>query len=106
MIPQMAPAAAGLLNFILTPNLSGEFQNFHFATSVNNHVDSVNLRLVHSFGGALMGGGGKGRSRSGARNNLNVGFRFQNSGNNLANPFPSVGGTTSVRGFDVNVGYV
>ena len=106
MILQIDPAAAGLLNFIAKPNLPGDFQNFHFATSVNSHVDSVNLRLVHSFGGALMGGGRGGGARSGARNNLNVGFRFQNSGNNLANPFPSVGGRTSVRGFDINVGYV
>ncbi|HYL10772.1 MAG TPA: TonB-dependent receptor, partial [Candidatus Acidoferrales bacterium] len=113
MIPTIDPVAAGLLNFIPKPNLPGDFQNFHFAESVDSHLDSVNVRLVHSFGGGFLsgvkgigGGGGRGGGRGGARNNLNVGFRFQNTGNNLTNPFPSVGGTTSVRGFDINVGYV
>lgn len=98
-------AALGLLPFLPKPNLPGNVQNFHFVTSTTNNVDNLNIRLMHNFGTAGQGQGrGMGRFRS--RSNLNAGFRYQSAGNVLTNPFPSVGGDTSTRSFDVPIGYV
>ncbi len=95
------PAASQLLSFIPLPNLPGEVQNFHFLTSVNNSSNDLNVRLNRSLGQA---GAGRGRRR-GARNNLSFGFHYHTADNVLTNPFPSVGGNTSVRSFDIPIGY-
>lgn len=102
-LPGINPVAAGLLRYIPEPNLPGTFQNFHFVTSENNSSDDLNVRVNHTLGAAPAGGrrGGRGAPR----NNLNFGFHYHESNVNLTNPFPSVGGSTSVRSFDVPIGY-
>jgi len=99
---QINPAARGLLQFIPAPNLPGIVDNFHYLTSNTDNENNLNVHLVHSFGGGTIG-----RWRHGGkRNNLNGGFHYHNSDTGLANPYPTVGGNTSVRGFDVPLGYV
>lgn len=119
------PAAAGLLNFVPLPNLPGEVQNFHYVTSNRNNSTDVNLRLNHTFGAAPAGRGqrggfgprgrggfgrggfGGGPARRGPRpSNLNFGFQYRSSSNALNNPFPTMGGTNSMTGLNVSVGYV
>ncbi len=107
-IPQINPVASGLLTYIPLPNLTpapGSFQNFHFVTSANNNSDDLNVRVNHTFG-AAPAGGRRGGGRGAPRNNLTFGLHYHGSGTSITNPFPSVGGNTSVRSFDVPVGYV
>jgi len=104
-IPQINPVATGLLPYIPMPNLPGNYQNFHFITSANSSSDDLNIRINHSFGAALRGrrqGGG----RRGPQNNLTFGFHYHRSSAELTNPFPSVGGHTDVRSFDIPISYV
>ncbi|MGB6676787.1 MAG: TonB-dependent receptor [Terriglobales bacterium] len=104
-IPQINPVATGLLPYIPMPNLPGNYQNFHFITSANSSSDDLNIRINHSFGAALRGrrqGGG----RRGPQNNLTFGFHYHGSSSELTNPFPSVGGHTDVRSFDIPISYV
>ena len=103
-IPQINPAARGLLQYIPPPNLPGSYQNFHFVTSANSDSDDLNIRLNHTFGAAPVGGR-RGAGRGAPRNNLAFGFHYHGSSVNLTNPFPSVGGSTTVRSFDVPVSY-
>jgi trimeric autotransporter adhesin len=102
-LPQINPIAAGLLQYIPEPNLPGSFQNFHFVTSTNSSSDDLNVRVNHTLGAAPVRGRRSGRGAP--RNNLNFGFHYHGSNANLTNPFPSVGGNTSVRSFDVPLGY-
>jgi len=103
-IPQINPVAAGLLPYIPLPNLPGDYQNFHFVTSATGDSDDLNVRINHTFGAAPAGGrrGGRGAPR----NNFTFGFHYHESSASITNPFPSVGGSTGVRSFDVPVGYV
>jgi hypothetical protein len=103
-IPHINPAAAGLLPFIPLPNLPGNFQNFHFVTSANNSSDDLNVRVNHTFGAAPAGG--RRRGRNAPRNNLTFGLHYHGSNASITNPFPSVGGSTGVRSFDVPVAYI
>jgi len=103
-IPQINSAAASLLRFIPAPNLPGDTQNFHFVESLSNNSDDVNIRLMHALGLATIGAG-RGRNR-GPQNNLTFGFHFHNASNLLSNPFPTLGGKTSTRSFDIPVGYI
>jgi len=105
LLPQINPAAQGLLQFIPTPDLPGSYQNFHYVTSANSDSDDLNVRLTHSFGAAPAGGRRGGGGRNASRNNLSFGFHYHGSSANLTNPFPSVGGSTNVRSFDVPVSY-
>jgi uncharacterized membrane protein YgcG len=103
-IPQVNSAAQGLLPYIPLPNLPGNFQNFHFVTSATSDSDDLNVRLNHSFGAAPVRGR-RGGGRNAPRNNLSIGFHYHGSNTNLTNPFPSVGGNSNVRSFDVPVSY-
>ena len=103
-IPRINPAAAGLLPYIPLPNLPGNYQNFRFITSANSSSDDLNIRINHSFGAALRGRRQGGRR--GPQNNLTFGFHYHGSSAQLTNPFPSVGGHTDVRSFDVPISYV
>ncbi len=98
----MDPAALSLLNYIPQGNLPGAVQNFQYTTAATNNTDNLNFRLMHALGGGTIGP----RQRGGKRNNISIGFHYQASGSNLTNPFPSVGGTTSTRSFDVPITYV
>jgi uncharacterized membrane protein YgcG len=104
-IPQINPVAAGLLPYIPMPNLPGNYQNFHFITSANSSSDDLNIRINHSFGAALRGRR-QGDGRRGPQNNLTFGFHYHGSSAELTNPFPSVGGHTDVRSFDIPISYV
>ena len=100
------PAAQGLLPFIPLPNVTGaaaDAPNFHFVTSTLNDSDDLNIRLNQALGGASNRRGQ--RSQRGPRNNLTFGFHYHAASANLTNPFPSVGGHTSTRSFDVPIGY-
>ncbi len=103
-IPQLNPAAQALLQYIPLPNLPGAFQNFHFVTSANSNSDDLNIRINRSFGAAPVRGR-RGGGRNAPRNNLTFGFHYHESSATLTNPFPSVGGNTSVRSFDIPVSY-
>jgi trimeric autotransporter adhesin len=103
-IPQINPIAKGLLQYIPEPNLPGDFQNFHFITTANNSSDDLNIRVNHALGAATLGRRRMGRNAP--RNNLTFGFHYHQSSATLTNPFPRVGGNTSVRSFDVPVSYV
>ena len=103
------PAAQGiaqnLLKFIPTPNLPGvqpDEQNFHFITTATSNSDDLNIRLMHALGGASVGS----RRARGPQNNLTFGFHYHGANSVLTNPFPTVGGNTSTRSFDVPVGYI
>jgi len=105
-IPQINSVALGLLPYIPLPNLPGTFQNFHFVTSANSDSDDLNVRVNHSFGAAPAGGRrGGGGGRNAPRNSLQIGFHYHQSTATLTNPFPRVGGTTTVRSFDIPVSY-
>lgn len=105
-IPQgsISPIATGLLAYIPQPNLPGDYQNFHYVTSTTNDSDDLNVRVNHTFGAAPQGGRRFGRNAS--RNNLTFGFHYHGSSANITNPFPSVGGSTSVHDYDVPIGYI
>ncbi len=103
-IPHINPVAQGLLNYIPLPNLPGDFQNFHYVRSANSDGDDLNVRLNHTFGPAPVGGRRSGGRRA-PRNNLSIGFHYHGSSANLTNPFPSVGGNTNVRSFDIPISY-
>jgi trimeric autotransporter adhesin len=98
--------ALGLLNYIPLPNLPGDFQNFHFVTSATSDSDDLNVRINHTLGAAPAPGSRRGGGRGAPRNSLTFGFHYHGSATNITNPFPSVGGSTSVRSFDVPLGYV
>jgi hypothetical protein len=102
-IPRINSVAAGLLQYIPVPNLPGDFQNFHFVTSANTSSDDLNIRLNRTLGAATPGGRRGGHNAP--RNNLTLGFHYHQSSATLTNPFPSVGGRTAIRSFDVPVSY-
>jgi uncharacterized membrane protein YgcG len=104
-ILQINPVANGLLQYIPKPNVPGAFQNFHFVNSANSSSDDLNIRLNRTLGAVTPGGRRGGGGRGAPRNNLTFGFHYHQSGTTLTNAFPSVGGNTSVRSFDVPVSY-
>ncbi|MGA7631892.1 MAG: TonB-dependent receptor [Terriglobales bacterium] len=98
--------ALALLNYIPLPNLPGSLQNFHYVTAATSDSDDLNIRLNHSFGAAPAGGRrGGGGGRNAPRNSLQIGFHYHQSSATLTNPSPSVGGSTTVRSFDIPVSY-
>ena len=103
-IPQINPAAAGLLQYIPLPNLPGTSQNFRYVTSAVSDSDDLNVRFNHSFGAAPIRGR-RGGGRNAPRNSLQIGFHFHQSSATLTNPFPSVSGSSTVRSFDLPVSY-
>ena len=103
------PIAQGLLKFIPLPNVTGAAANepnFHFVTSTLNDSDDLNLRLNQTLGRASDSQGRGQRGQRGPRNNLSFGFHYHSASANLTNAFPSVGGNTHTRSFDVPIGYV
>jgi hypothetical protein len=97
--------AGGLLQYIPCPNLPGDFQNFHYVTSSTSDSDDLNVRINHTLG-AAPAGGRRGGGRGAPRNSLTFGFHYHGSDANITNPFPSVGGSTNVRSFDIPLGWV
>ncbi|MFZ0992741.1 MAG: TonB-dependent receptor [Candidatus Sulfotelmatobacter sp.] len=101
-----ANIAAGLLEYIPCPNLPGDTQNFHYVTSTTSDSDDLNVRVNHTIGAAPAGGGRRGGAGRRPGNSLTFGFHYHGSSANITNPFPSVGGTTGVRSFDVPIAWV
>ena len=104
-LPAISAVASNLLPYIPEPNLPGNFQNFHYVTTAVSDSDDLNLRINHTFGAAPVRGAGRRGGGRGSRNNLTLGLHYHGSSANLTNPFPSVGGHTGVRSFDVPIGY-
>ncbi len=101
--PYLNPVAQALLQYIPGPNLPGTVKNFRFTTAATNSSDDLNVRVLRAFGESTLATSRRG---PGGRNNLNISFHYHSTGSGLTNAFPSVGGTSSVRSFDVPVGYV
>lgn len=102
-LTQINPIAQGLLQYIPVPNLPGAFQNFHIVTSADNSGDDLNVRVNHSLGAAPAGGRRRGPGAS--RNSLTFGLHYHGANSTITNPFPSVGGNTNIRSFDIPLGY-
>ena len=103
-LPAINPAAAELLKFIPLPNVPGRTeQNFYYATSTLSDSDDLNIRLNRTLGATTPRGRRGGRG--GSRNSVSIGFHYHGTSTNLTNPFPSVGGSTTSRNFDVPVTY-
>jgi len=112
-------AAQQLLSMFPLPNQSGDQQNFHTVTTSSSELDDVNLRFVHTFGAAATGRGGRGggfggRGGGGGRggpagragvSNLNVAVHYRHSANTNTNPYPTLGGDSTLSAWDVPVGY-
>ncbi len=77
---RLSPAALALLQYIPTPNLSGDTRNYHLSQTTLSRTDQFSLRITHSitkpqaggrggrgggFGGAGRGGGAAGGGRTG-----------------------------------------
>ncbi len=103
-LPAINPIAKGLLQYIPLPNLPGNYENFRFVTATTSDSDDLNVRVNRSFGVASARGR-RGGGRRGPQNNLSIGFHYHQTSANITNPFPSVGGTTSVRSFDIPLSY-
>jgi hypothetical protein len=112
---RLNPAAQQLLAMFPLPNQSGDQQNFHTVTTSSSELDDVNVRFVHTFGAGAAGrGGGFGGRGGGGRggpagragvSNLNVAIHYRHSDNTNPNPFPTLGGDSTVSAWDVPVGY-
>jgi len=107
----ISPAAQALLAYIPLPNLNSPTQNFHYVTSDSSSSDSLNLRLIHNFGsgggpgfGPFGGGGGAGGRKS-AQNNINFGLNWTRNSTAVVNPFPSLGGGSSLQGLNASAGW-
>lgn len=109
----ISPIAQGLLQYIPLPNLAGapsDTQNFHYVTTANQDSDDLNIRVNRSLGTTQFPPGPPGPPGAagfrGPHNDLLFGFHYHSSNSGLTNSFPSVGGATTVRSFDVPLGYV
>ena len=101
---RISSAAAGLLKFIPTANLPGTVKNFHFVNSATSNSDDLNFRLMHALGNSAIATAG--RRRAGPQNNLTFGLHYHSIDTVLTNPYPSVGGKTNIRSFDVPLSYI
>jgi trimeric autotransporter adhesin len=108
MIPtsRIATQANALLNYIPPSNLPGGTQNLHFVTTTTNNSNNLNARLIHNFGAAGNGMPFFRRGGGGSRTSINVGLSYHGSNSGITNPFPTVGGSTTTRSFDIPAGFV
>jgi hypothetical protein len=106
----LSPIAQHLLQYFPLPNIPGaapDTQNFHYVTAAQNDSDNLNIRINRTLGQAQQRTGPRrGGFSQGPHNDLNFGFHYRSSNTNLTNPFPTVGGNTDVRSFDVPLGWV
>ena len=104
---QISPVATNILNFpnlIPVPNVAGRTtKNFHYVTSTTNNSNDLNFRLNRTLGKGTPGPPIPGRS--GPQNSLSLGIHYHDADSVLTDPFPSVGGKTTTRSFDIPVGY-
>ena len=130
------PAAQTLLNYLPEPNLPGETQNFHYVTANSTKSNDINLRVTHIFGAQPQRGAGGGRGRGGfgpgagpgavrggpggpqalgrgaargplpTRSVLNASLGFRQSTNAASSTFPTVGGASETKGWNVPVSWL
>ncbi len=104
---QISPVAANILNFpnlIPSPNVPGAtIRNFHYVTSTTYNSNDFNLRLNRTLGHGTAGPPIPGRR--GPQNNISFGLHYRGAENVLTNPFPSIGGRTTNRSFEIPLGY-
>jgi hypothetical protein len=129
------PAAQALLDYIPEPNLPGETQNFHYVTANSSKSNDVNLRITHMFGAQPQRGAGGGRGRGGfgpgaapggarggpggfqgpgrgnrgplpTRSVLNASLGFRQSSNAASSTFPTIGGSSETRGWNLPVSWL
>jgi trimeric autotransporter adhesin len=100
----ISPVATGILAYVPQPNVPGRTtKNFHYVTSTTNNVNDLNFRLNRTLGKGAAGPPMPGRR--GPQNSVSFGFHFHDADNALTDPFPTVGGKTTTRSFDIPVGY-
>jgi hypothetical protein len=97
----ISPAASALLKYLPLPNLPGSAQNFEYFTSTASDLDDLNIRINRSIGTPSTSNS----RRRAPHNSLAIGFHFHQTFVNITNPYPTVGGSTSLRGIDVPVSY-
>jgi hypothetical protein len=95
------PASAALLKYIPLPNQPGQ-QNFVFTDSAENDGTTIGFRLMRSFGSIPSAGARRGPF---GRNNINIGFNYNGTSNNLLRPFPTVQGSSQFKGLNGNIGH-
>jgi hypothetical protein len=129
------PASRALLDYIPLPNLPGETQNFHYVTANSSKSNDLNLRVTHIFGSQPQRGAGGGRGRGGfapggaagggrgpggggaafgrgargplpTRSVLNASLGFRQSSNASSSTFPTIGGASETRGWNVPVSWL
>jgi hypothetical protein len=127
------PASQTLLAYIPQPNLPGDTQNFHYVTANSSKSNDVNLRVTHIFGaqpqrgaggrgrggfapggapgGRGPGGGGQAFGRAGrgplpTRSVLNASLGFRQSSNASSSTFPTIGGSSETKGWNVPVSWL
>ena len=110
--------AGTLLNLVPLPNQTGDTQNFPHRDddhqSARRHQPPARAHLRGAAAGsagagrsaAAAGGGrgGLGGGRAGS-SNLNISVHFRHSDNSNPNPFPTLGGSTTISAWDMPVGY-
>jgi hypothetical protein len=112
---RLDPATQKLLALTPMPNQAGDLKNFHTVTTTTSDLDDINVRLVHTFGATPQGRRGQGGGRGGGRggpgagqagvSNLNLSIHYRRSDNTSTNPFPALGGTSTLSAWDIPVGY-
>jgi hypothetical protein len=114
----IAPQALALLQYYPAPNIPTNAQGYNYETITNGGSNTValNTRYVRTLGGnsgspfAMFGGGG--RRGGGASNlppslqqNINIGYNYSHSANDLRNIFLPLGGTSESDGNALSAGY-
>ena len=133
-LSRIDPAAQTLLAYIPTPNAAGDTQNYHYSTTNSTTSNDLNLRVTHVFGaqpqrgggrggGVGPGGGGRGGpgfggpggfGRGGGRASgplptrsvLNASLGFRQSSNSASSTFPTIGGSSDTKGWNLPVSWL
>jgi len=122
---RLDPAAHELLQYLPPPNLPGDTQNYHVATTSHSSSENFSARITHNFssnvtpggrgfgrggggGGGGRGGfgggfGGAGRARGGNTVVLNAQVQYRHNQSESLNVFPDLGGEVSNTSFSIPV---
>jgi hypothetical protein len=132
---RITASAQSLLDYIPEPNLPGETQNFHYVTANSSKSNDINLRVTHIFGTQPQRGAGGGRGRGGfgpgagpggarggpggfqgpgrggrgplpTRSVLNASLGFRQSSNAASSTFPTIGGASETKGWNLPVSWL
>jgi len=126
------PTSRTLLAYVPLPNIAGDTQNFHYVNANSTQSHDVNLRVTHIFGAQPQRGAGGGRGRGGfpagpggrggpggpgafgrggrgplpTRSVLNASFGFRQSSAASSSTFPTIGGSSDSKGWNVPVSWM